>query len=212
MRLVSNVAELDRRFAANKQLSHAVLLSVERDVVIGRGQHCCRTLRNSAAAGQELNHVPVVCVVLVSGLVEHLLQGGVALNGFHNISQHGFCNVFTKVQRFKSFVLSAKCSQVHGERAVDGFAVTNVWLRVFENPDDVLDVRAFFALNDVLFAPISAGDLLTDGGTVLNGLLHHVHTLVVLAQIHQHLGALELVHVLGKTLKASKTVNQHGLE
>ena len=212
VRLIGNVAKFDGRFTTNKQLGHAILLPIKRDVVVRRGQHCCRALRDSAAACQELNHVPVVCVVFVSGLAEHLLQGGVAINGFHNISQHGLCNVFTKVQRFKPFVLSAECGQVHGERAVDGLAVTNVWLSVFENPDDVLDVRALFALNDVLFTAISAGDLLTDRGTVLDGLLHHVHTLVVLAQIHQHLGALELVHVLGKTLKASKAVNQHGLE
>ena len=192
--LLGNAADANRCCVANQQLSRAVALTIERDVVVLAGQFCANLLGQGAGVHHKINHVAVVGVVLIACQLKDFLQGWVALNFPAHTIQVSLSGLAAKVQLVETNTLTADGRQVHREHAVDGFAVTNERLGALQNIHHALDTRPFFALDDELFFAVSAFFLGNAQGAVAHGLRYKVHALIVHAQVVHHLATLERLH------------------
>ena len=157
VRLLCHATNANGRFFANQQLSNAVAHPVERDVIVFLDQFIHKGFGQRPGAGNKVQQVAVVRVVLCLGPFEDGLKAGGGFDGGHGCIKFGLCYVLAKVQRGEPFALRTYCCHVQRELHVYSFAVTHQGVRFFENLHHVTDVGALFTLQQVLFAPVSPG-------------------------------------------------------
>ena len=205
--LLGNAANPNGCFTTDGKQRYAVLFPVEGNVIILLGQSCCVRLRYGPRLLEKANHVAVVLVVHIAGLLEVLLQPGRSADACHSAVKLRLCQRITKVQRSKPLVLGADASQIHCEQAVGC-----VWTAsggLLQDVHNLLDVGPVHALDNVLCAPVWTllGNPLNS--PIGNRLRGEVHPLVVHPQVVHHLRTLERFHPLRQTLQWCKPIYKH---